>query len=367
MTRRQLLASAFALAGCGRRKGSGFPGYAFVANEQGRAVAAVDLTAFALARHIRLPDEPTAVLASPYRPFVYALTPASGELHEIDVRALKVSRRARVAHTTVSMRLDPAAENIWVGCSHPRQLVRVPLDSLKPAAGIPLPAEPAGFDLSRDGRWAASVFGDAGSMAILDLITGSRRIVAQGRTLGGVLFRSDSRMILAGDIASRSILIADVATGRTVVNLPIAVRPDNMCMKADGGQLFITGEGMDAVVFVYPYNTEVAETILAGRSPGAMAEGVASGFLLVANSASSEVSIVDIETRRVIAVAQVGREPGCIGITPDQQYALVLNRASGDIAVIRLAAVAARRNKYAPLFTMIPVGSAPVGLAIRRV
>jgi len=79
------------------------------------------------------------------------------------------------------------------------------------------------------------------------------------------------------------------------------------------------------------------------------------------------VSVIDIETRRVIAVAQVGREPACIGITPDQQYALVLNRASGDVAVIRIASIAAKRSKYAPLFTMIPVGSGPVSVAIRRV
>lgn len=367
MTRRQLLASAIVLAGCGRRKGSGFPGYAFVANEQGRAIAAVDLTAFAVARHIRLAEAPTEVLARSGKPFAYALTPASGELHEIDVAALKVSRKARVARTAATMRMDPSGDYVWVACASPRQLMRVPLDSLRPGGAIPLPSEPAGFDISRSGRAAAVTFGDAGSMAILDLVTGVRRIVAHGRALHGVMFRSDGRVVLGADTASRSIVILDAGTGRTVVKLPVAVRPDNFCMKADGGQLFVTGEGMDAVVFIYPYNTEVAETILAGRSPGAMAESTASSFLFVANSASGEVSVVDIETRRVIAVAQVGREPTCIGITPDQQYALVLNRGSGDVAVIRIAAIAAKRSKYAPLFTMIPVGSGPVSVAIRRV
>ena len=53
-----------------------------------------------------------------------------------------------------------------------------------------------------------------------------------------------------------------------VVRLPLAVRPDNMCLGGGGGQLFITGEGMDAVVAVYPYQTQVAATLLAGHAPG---------------------------------------------------------------------------------------------------
>ncbi len=367
MTRRQLLASSLALGGCGRRKGTGFRGFAFVANEEGKSIAAVDLTAFAVARHIRLAAAPAAVVAHPGRSLVYALTPASGELHEVDVATLKVARTSRIARETVSMRLDPAGEHIWVACSHPRQLVRVRLDALHADATIPLPADPVDFDICREGNSAAATFGPAGGLAIFDLPGGARRLVAAGRNLARVRYRSDSRAVLAGDLASRSILIVEPQTGRTVVDLPVAVRPDTFCVKADGGQLFVSGDGMDAVVVVYPYNTEVAETVLAGRSPGAMAESPASNYLFVANAGSGEVTILDIETRRLLAVVPVGREPACIGLTPDQQYALVLNRASGDVAIIRVGSVAAKRTKSAPLFTMIPVGSRPVSVAVQRV
>ena len=54
ITRRTFLLTPAVLAACGRRRGSGFDGYAFVAAQEGRAVAAVDLIAFAVARHIRL-------------------------------------------------------------------------------------------------------------------------------------------------------------------------------------------------------------------------------------------------------------------------------------------------------------------------
>ncbi len=367
MTRRSLLASAFAFAGCGRRRGSGFPGFAFIANREGRAIAAVDLTAFAVARHIRLASPPTSVVANPRRSLVYALTPGSGELHEVDVATLKVSRKVRVGREAHSMRLDPDSESMWVACTNPRQLVRVPLDSLHAGPGIPLRADPVDFDIARDGSAAAVAFGAAGSVAVLDLGGGSSHTAAAGIHVSHVQFRSDGRVLLAGDAGSRSILVLEPGTGRTVVNLPIAVRPDHFCVKADGGQFFVTGEGMDAVVIVYPYSTEIAETVLAGRSPGPMAECTGSNYLFIANTSSGEVSVLDIETRRVLAIVPVGREPACIGLTPDQQYALVLNRASGDIAIIRVASIAAKRTKSAPLFTMIPVGSGPVSIAVRQV
>jgi hypothetical protein len=54
-------------------------------------------------------------------------------------------------------------------------------------------------------------------------------------------------------------------------------------------------------------------------------------------------------------------------MTPDDQYALILNRRSGNMAVIRLAAVIRSRTRGAPLFTTIPVGSAPVSAAVLAV
>jgi DNA-binding beta-propeller fold protein YncE len=151
------------------------------------------------------------------------------------------------------------------------------------------------------------------------------------------------------------------------VQLPLALRPDHLCMKPDGGQLFITGEGRDAIVIAYPYRTEVAQTSLTGRAPGAMAVSSNPEFLFVANPAAGSVTIFDINTQRVVAVTAVGGQPSEIVITPDQQYALVLNRGSGDMAVIRIAAIQAGRSKSAALFTMVPVGARPVSAVVRGV
>ena len=358
---------AFA-AGCGRRKGTGFPGYAFVANEEAGTVSAVDLTSFSVTSHIRLDGYPSELIAHPTSPLLYALTPGNGTVHEIDARKLAVVRRRQAAPSASGMQLTPNADAVWVLSPEAKRLTRVPLAGFDADARIPLKLEPTGFDLSRYFNKAAVSHGPEGSVTLVDLDTLSagppHRI---GKQAGVIRFRHDGRQVLVGSAAERLVSVIDTESRRLVVQLPLAVEPRHFCFKRDGGQLFISGPGMDAVVVVYPYDTQVAETVLAGHAPGFMAASSQPEYLFVTNPQSGEVTILDINAGGAIAVARVGSEPSFVAITPDNQYALVLNRRSGDMAVIRMAAITGKPTMSAPLFTMIAVGSRPVSAAVGAV
>lgn len=350
-------------AGCGRKRA--FDGYAFIANRDGHAIAAVDLSAFAVVRHIALGAAPTAVIAPPSRPFVYALTPGSGTVHEIALRGLAVTRTRQVARAAVSMRLTADANSLWVLCREPRRLVRLDLDGFSSGAQIPLPLDPTDFDVSRWRDLAAVCYGPEGSVQLIALGPGKASApIRLSRHVGLARFRSDGKALLVANVADRMLSVLQAPEGRVVTHLPLAVRPDHFCFNRDGGQLFVTGEGRDAVVVLYPYNTpQVAETALGGHAPAAMA--ASENFLFIANPASGDVTIMNIETRRVIAVTAVGREPRYITVTPNDDYALVLNEQSGDMAVIRIGGIRQNRAKSVALLTMIPVGSRPVSAAVR--
>jgi YVTN family beta-propeller protein len=376
LTRRSLLlGSAAGLAACTRRKAKGFSGYAFIANQEGGAVAAVDLEVFAVARHIHVNGAPTAVAAQPHRDSVYALTPENGSVHEIRTGNLTLAGSIKVAHSAMTMRL--AGASLYVLCNQPRQLVALALDPMRIAWTAPLPADPVDLAVSPDGVTLAVSYGAARAISFIDLA--QRKVfppIATSGEMGAIRFGPfDSTQVVAANLSERMLSVYQVATRKLMVNLPLSVRPDHLCFKADGGELFVTGEGMDAVVVVQPYYTpQVDKTVLAGHSPGAMAaSGTAapdsSGYLFVANSNSGDVSILDLDSKNVVAVTPVGTNPAYIAITPDNEYALVLNQSSGDMAVIRIQNVTRavseqRRWKKGPLFMLIPVGSKPVSAAI---
>jgi DNA-binding beta-propeller fold protein YncE len=90
-------------------------------------------------------------------------------------------------------------------------------------------------------------------------------------------------------------------------------------------------------------------------------------LLFIASPQAGNVSILDIDTQKIIAVVSVGNDPGFVVVTPDDQYALVLNRQSGDVAVLRVGGIQPNRSKSASLLTVIAVGSRPVNADVRGI
>ncbi len=376
ISRRALLvSSAAALGACGRRKATGIQGYCFVANQGSRSVAVVDLTNFRTRKQIPLEAAPAAVLypydpklPAPSKPKVFVLAPDAGTVYEIDASTLAVARQVRAGNQAIGMQLSPRNDALWVLYRDPASLVEVPLASMKTRRRIKLALPPDGFDLSILGQ-AAVASRQQRSIALLSLDSGAVvRTVAAGAEPSIVRFQFDGKQLLSASGPDRDITIFDVPTGKTVVRLPLPIEPRQFAFTSDGGQLFLTGEGMDAVVVVYPYQTEVAQTLLAGHAPEAMAvtpSDVSPQYLLVANPQSNGLTVLDVETGRLVAVVQVGQRPRRIVLTPDGQYALVLNETSGDLAVVRISALTPKQYRPpAPLFTMIAVGDRPVDAAV---
>jgi len=368
LSRRAILFSSAALWGCRSRKATPYLGYCFVADQESHSLAVADLSTFRTWHSIALPDAPTAVLAHPHHSKVFALAGATGTIFEIDVASLAISRHARAGTNAVSMQFDPDGNAIWVLYREPAALVEFPCDALRSRRQLALGMPPDGFNISPNRRAAiASNAGQSVLIASLDR-TAVENTVRLAAAPSLVSFQQKGLQIIAASHSAQNLTIIEAVSGRVLVVLPVPIRPRHFCFSADEGQLFVTGQGRDAVVIVYPYTTEIGETILAGRSPAGMA--VVNNILLVTNPETNTVTALDIDTRKLLAVIEVGQEPREILITPDNQYALVLDQKSGDLAVIRVAALTGRdwvrRYKSAPLFTVIPVGRKPVSAAVVR-
>jgi len=373
INRRQFVAAALPAlsAACRSHTGPSSLDYALVANEGSQSIAVVQLAgkhAFTVVRQIAFDEAPSAMLSHANRPLIYALTPGTGTIHEIDIKTWTIVRKVKASATALSMRMSEDRAANWVLSRDERQLIHVPLDSLRPDTRIPLPSDHTDFDLASWTNLCGVAFGQEGLIGIVDLGTKKlERPVKVADSIGSVRFRSDGKVLLVANTADRAITLVQAPGSRIISHLMMAIRPDQMCFGAGGGQLFVTGDGSDVVVVVYPYEAPyyVAVTALVGRAPGAMA--ISKNYLFLANPLSADVSIFDITSNKVIAVAGVGAEPNYITFTPDQLYALVLNRQSGDMAVIRIGAIRADRSKKAALFTMIPVGLRPVSALVRSV
>jgi DNA-binding beta-propeller fold protein YncE len=371
LTRRGLLAGgAFAIASaCGRSRATGYPGYALVSTAGENSIAAVDLNSFQVTKKIRLNASPSVVIADSKR--VYALTPATGTVHLLDMEGLAKGASLRLADQVDSIRLTPDGKMLAAISSKSRDLILADVESHRVVRRVRLENEPLDLDLSfysgAKGIYAAISEGVSGVVESVELATGKRARTDLDGELGNLRFRSDGQILLVANCRDRTLVALDSQTLQTICELPLAMRPENLCFSADQGQLFVSGSGMDGVAIVFPFHTpEVEQTVLAGRTPGAMACcGPNPSYLFVASRTGSEISILNVGTRKMIALTQAGQQPKQITVTPDQQYALILNEASGDMAVIRIPNIKGTRLKTgASLFAMVPIGDTPVDTAI---
>lgn len=366
MNRREWLASlGFAtLAACSRNKGTGYYGYALVADAQDNSLTAIDLTAFRFASSIPLPASPSRLLSVANQAF--ALTPSNGTVHGIDGN-LKRTRSKRLAGVVDEMALTPDTKSLLALASQSRELIQLRVPSLDQMARHKLSIAADVLDVSTAGY--AAVANAHGEVELLNLASG-QRTRTQTPQLGAIRFRGDGKLLLAANRQNRSLLALDVPSLTVVAELPLAMQPDQLCFNSDQGQLFVSGEGMDGVAVVFPYNTlEVDQTLLAGRTPGAMACSAVPAFLFVGSRSASNVCILNIDTRKVIGLVDMGGHASFIKITPDNQYALVFDGASGDMGVIHVPAIresgdARRLRTGAALFTMLNAGKKPVDAAV---
>ncbi len=287
---------------------------------------------------------------------VFVSSQEGAELAEISLTEFKVQSRIPLPGKPVWFRAMPDGETAIVVTNDPPAVLRVALRQRRVTARQSLESPIAGVDLMRE--YLALTLPAAKALQRVR-VTDLKPVgtTATGVSCDTVRFRPDGKTILAGAQAERQVVTVDVATGALLAHLPLPIAPSRFCFNADGGQMFVSGAGEDSVAIVSPYQNEVGETMLAGRTPGAMAVSPTQNLLFVANAASGDLTILDIDTRHLSASVHVGGNPGEVLITPDGEYALVVDGQSGSVAVVRIPTVLDHKVKIKPLFTVFPTAT----------
>jgi len=359
ISRRAILTTALAAVACGHRRAPRTQGWLLVASGNEREIAVADLASFRRAATIALPCGADQLFRSGTR--VYTLCHDGAAIFEIDPQAFRITGKISLPGKPVAARFLPDGHSAIVLTSDPALLLSIDLPSRRLRSRLSLPAAPADLDLN--GNLAAITIPSRNAVLRVLLGTSSPpELKFAGATDTGVpctpvRFRRDGKTILAGASAAREIIGIDAQTGNLLARLSLAVSPSRFAFNSDGGQMFVTGSGEDALAIVSPYQNEVGETILAGRTPNAMAVSDRRNLLFVTNRESGDLTILDIDTRGVSASVHVGENPGEVLLTPDGEYALVLDPRSGNVSVVRLTTVLDRKIKTKPLFTVFPTAA----------
>jgi YVTN family beta-propeller protein len=109
----------------------------------------------------------------------------------------------------------------------------------------------------------------------------------------------------------------------------------------------------------------VLSSLLIGAQPVRAVVSLDNSRLYVSNFGANNVAVYDIDLGRVIAVLPVGTHPDALALSQSQNYLLVLNSGSGDVAVIQKRKPKKLEPSEYSLRTIIPVGMQPNQIVVK--
>lgn len=138
-------------------------------------------------------------------------------------------------------------------------------------------------------------------------------------------FSPDGIELAVSDATAGCLVVIAVPSGRVAREIPLRGRPLGVSWSRDGERIHVA-ECSAGTVAEVAASGEVLRRFRVGPRPVGLAEAPRRGLLLVADSGTHSVSLVDLESGKERQRVQVKREPWYLAVSPDESLALVGNR-----------------------------------------
>ncbi|HET7841159.1 MAG TPA: hypothetical protein VFM21_06110 [Terriglobia bacterium] len=341
---------------CKRQTGAPpLPYLAFVANQQGNSVAAVDLGSFQVVSSIPVAPSPSQVAVRPGAKEVYAVA-STGSVNVIAFPELRVRKTIVIGRSASNLVFSPDGNRAYV--LNPAEDLVMALDcgSWREIGRLRLAGKPSSIALSRDGKVLMAsalpsdlLFIDPESMKLL-------ATVEVGQNPGPMAVRADGKVVFVSAAGQKSISAVEIPSRQLLANLAVAAPVASLVFKPDGGELYALSSAGSVTIILDAYHDEVEQTITAGLTPVAGAFRQDMTTFYIATAGDGNVTALDVQTRNVIAVVHAGTQPSSLALTPDQRFLAVTDAATSSLAILRTDKLG--------LVTTIPVGSNPAHVVI---
>jgi len=183
-----------------------------------------------------------------------------------------------------------------------------------------------------------------------------------------VAFSPDGSLLAVSDHTARKLAMIDANTGRVTWEIDLRGRPMGLAWSADSQAVYVA-EHTDRTVAEVSRAGKVARRFQVGIRPTGLATVPRRGLLLAADSAASDVAIVDLAGGKEIARIPVLREPRYIAVTPDESLAVVGNRlpagdATDPLASAVISLISPELHRSVGDITLPPNSSNVLGVAV---
>ncbi len=380
-----------AVAGCSR---SSFPTYpegyrefAYIANRTGNSVTVLDLVYLRPDRTLSVGASPVALAVNPRRDEVYVVNAqpasASGSISVLDTRRNTIAATIPVHRDPASISIDASGQRAYVVNTGSNTVSVLDLDLRREIASYVTGEHPSAAQLSADGRTLVVANRGSGTVSLFSAngAEHSAPPLVLRATFPGcseatspVILPDSSKAFVACSRANQVLVLslaaapgswaarqdATLLQDHVLALLDVGKDPEQLTLKPDGGEIFVSNLTSDSVSEISTQTNEVGSTFAIGDRP---AHGLVSedgSALWISNSGADSLSLYSISDGKLISSLRLGSGPDALAFSSGEHLLLAADTRSGDIAIIRTT------SKLGPaLLTMLPAGGTPSAIVVK--
>ncbi len=358
--------------------------YAYVANAGGSSLSVLDVVAVRPQVSIRVGRHPVALVASPVRNEVYAVSQGApngrGSLAIVDAETNHLEATVPAGRGSSALAIDPRGKRIYVTNSAANTITIIDSETHQVLGTAGAGEQPDAVAVSPDGTTLVVANRQGGSVDVLDIpatLTELPKVRASFNGCpgaGSIAILPDSTKAFIACSAGHQVMAVGLRTSprqrkrlqsspepdRLLALLDVGQSPVRLVLKPDGGEIFVTNEQSDTVSEIATGTNEVGGASLIGSHPAYGVVSADNALLWIANEQADTVAVYSIDDGKLINTVHVGSGPGALTFSADGHLLLVADARSGDVSVVRTFDRNLRREAvYGNLFTILPAGDDP--------
>jgi len=368
-------------AGCRRR---GFPEYpadyrefAYVTNGGSNTVTVLDIVNLRQDRVLQVGAEPTGVTANPKRNEVYVVNSAGASVTVINAENNRIARTIPVRRRPYFIDVDSDGQRGYLANSGSNNVSVIDLDKRREIAVIGVGEGPGLAKISPDGESLVVTNRISGSVSIVDPAKFKVRAVFDGcpQATDAVILPDSSKafvacsgghQVMAIGLARPSSPFDSEHADRLIALLDVGKTPVHLALKPDGGEIFVSNFDSDSISEIATGTNEVGGAYLIGAHPSHGIVSADNAFLWVSNFNADSIGVYSIDDGRRINTVHVGGGPDALAFSANGFLLFAIDARSGDVSVLKTQTYAANGAVImGTLFTMLPAGSRPNGIAVK--
>lgn len=265
--------------------------------------------------------------------FAYVANQTSNDVSVINTSTYRTETTIPVGKGPLGAVVSPDGSRVYVINIIDKTVSVINTTSNLVIATLPVGDSPHGLAISPDGSKVYVANMNASNITVINTATNNVTTIQGIDHPYGIVTSPDGATLYVTGYQTNKLYVVNSSTGNIDASISVGINPGELAVSPDGGKVYVSNHGENTVSIIDADIHTLLNNLTVGLYPAGIAVSADGTQLYVANSGSGTVSLFNANNNVLMAIIPVGDTPNGISFTSDN-YLFVANSQSSNISVI---------------------------------